>query len=139
MATVALHEEIEPLKEMIPIGVINAENLPLLWKKESNAFGWQSYLGDLYGTEHVPDTAAPARAENLAGLPEAYVCVGGADGVRGEDISDAMRLYGADVATELHVYPGAPHGVALFSHLEVAQRYSADQEDWLRRQLARLG
>jgi len=111
----------------------------LIWKKESNTFGWQSYLGDLYGTDDVPPTAAPARAEDLSGLPEAYVCVGGADGFRDEDITYAMRLYGAGVPTELHVYPGAPHGIGLFSHLEVAQRYSADQEDWLRRQLARLG
>ena len=30
MATVPLHEEIEPLKEMVPLGVINAEVLPEL-------------------------------------------------------------------------------------------------------------
>ena len=111
----------------------------LIWTRESNAFGWQSYLGDLYGTDSVPPTAAVARAEDLSGLPEAYVCVGGADGFRDEDIAYAMRLYGAGVPTELHVYPGAPHGVALFAHLEIAQRYIADQADWLRRQLAKLG
>ncbi len=111
----------------------------LIWMRESNTFGWQCYLGDLYGTDDVPYTAAPARAEDLSGLPEAYVCVGGADGFRDEDIDYAMRLYGAGVPTELHVYPGVPHGAALFAHLEVAQRYSADQEDWLRRQLERIG
>ena len=111
----------------------------LVWSRESNAFGWQSYLGDLYGSDDVPYTAAPSRAEDLSGLPDAYVCIGGADGFRDEDITYAMRLYGAGVPTELHVYPGAPHGVALFAHLEIAQRYSADQEDWLRRQLERLG
>ena len=111
----------------------------LMWTKVSNAFGWQCYLGDLYGTDDVPYTAAAARAEDLSGLPEAYVCVGGADGFRDEDVTYAMRLYGAGVSTELHVYPGAPHGVGLFAHTQVAQRYSADQEDWLRRQLARLG
>ena len=111
----------------------------LIWNKNSNAFGWQSYLGGLYGADDVPYTAAPARAGDLSGLPEAYVCVGGADGFRDEDITYAMRLYGAGVPTELHVYPGAPHGVALFAHLEVAQRYTADQEHWLRRQLERIG
>ncbi|WP_419928479.1 alpha/beta hydrolase [Candidatus Poriferisocius sp.] len=114
------------------------ENL-VVWNRESNAFGWQCYLGDLYGSDDVPYTAAPARAEDLSGLPEAYVCVGGADGFRDEDITYAMRLYGAGVPTELHVYPGAPHGVQVFTQLEIAQRYIADQEDWLRRQLARLG
>ncbi len=110
----------------------------LVWNKASNAFGWRSYLGDLYGTEDVPATAAAARATDLSGLPEAYVCVGGADGFRDEDITYAMRLYGAGVPTELHVYPGAPHGVGLFAGTEVARRYTADQEDWLRRQLARI-
>ena len=49
-----------------------------------------------------------------------------------------MRLYGAGVPTELHVYPGAPHGVALWPETEVARRYLRDQRDWLSRQLARL-
>ena len=109
-----------------------------VWSKESNAFGWRSYLGSLYGTDDVPPYAAAARATDLAGLPEAYVCVGGADGFRDEDITYAMRLYGAGVPTELHVYPGAPHGVALWPDTEVAQRYLRDQRDWLGRQLARL-
>ncbi|MDE0605445.1 MAG: alpha/beta hydrolase [bacterium] len=111
----------------------------VIWNKASNAFGWQSYLGDLYGTDNVPYTAAAARAEDLSGLPEAYVCVGGADGFRDENIIYAMRLYGAGVPTELHVYSGAPHGVGLFPQTAIAQRYAADREDWLRRQLARLG
>ena len=108
----------------------------LIWSAESNTFGWRSYLGDLYGKGDVPYLAAPARAEDLRGLPEAYVCVGGADGFRDEDIQYAMRLYGAGVPTELHVYPGAPHGVVLFAETEVAKRYNRDLEDWLGRQLA---
>ena len=111
----------------------------VIWTKQTNAFGWRCYLGDLYGSDDVPYTAAAARAEDLTGLPEAYVCVGGADGFRDEDITYAMRLYGAGVPTELHVYPGAPHGVGLFPQTQIAQRYAADREDWLLRQLARLG
>lgn len=112
-----------------------AEGL-IIWSGESNTFGWKSYLGELYGRDDVPYLAAPARAADLSGLPEAYVCVGGADGFRDEDIHYAMRLYGAGVPTELHVYPGAPHGVMLFAHTDVARRYNRDIEDWLRRQLA---
>lgn len=110
----------------------------IVWSKASNTFGWRSYLGDLYGRADVPPYAAPARAEDLAGLPEAYVCVGGADGFRDEDITYAMRLYAAGVPTELHVYPGAPHGVAAWTESEVAKRYTRDQLDWLARQLERL-
>ena len=107
----------------------------LVWSRESNAFGWKSYLGDLYGGGDVPYHAAPARAEDLSGLPPAYVCVGGADGFRDEDIDYALRLNGAGVECELHVYPGAPHGVVLFATTGVAQRYQRDQNDWLARRL----
>ncbi len=110
----------------------------LIWSRHSNTFGWQSYLGELYGADQVPAEAAPARATDLGGLPEAYVSVGGADGFRDEDISYAQRLYAAGVPTELHVYPGAPHGVGLFAETEIAKRYSRDQRDWLRRQFERL-
>lgn len=111
---------------------------PMIWSRVSNAFGWKSYLGALHGGDDVPHYAAPARADDLSGLPEAYVCVGGADGFRDEDITYAMRLYGAGVHTELHVSPGAPQGVGRFADTAIAQRYLADQEDWLERQLDRI-
>ena len=110
----------------------------LIWSRQSNEFGWRSYLGELHGRDDLPPYAAAARADDLGGLPEAYVCVGGADGFRDEDILYAMRLYDAGVQTELHVYPGAPHGVAIFLGTSIARRYNADQRDWLRRQFDRL-
>ena len=108
-----------------------------IWSKESNSFGWQSYLGPLYGTADVPCHAAPTRATDLSGLPPAYVSVGAADGFRDEDIDYAVRLNQAGVATELHVYPGAPHGVSLFAHTAVARQYLNDIEHWVGRQLAK--
>ncbi len=105
-----------------------------IWSRESNTFGWQAYLGDRYGTDRVPAYAAAARADNLAGLPPAYVCVGGADGFRDEDITYAMRLNQAGVPAELHVFPGAPHGVMMFTEAAVAQRYTRTLDDWLARQ-----
>ncbi len=110
----------------------------LIWSKASNTFGWKCYLGDLYGTDKVPPMAAVARVDDLSGLPEAYVCVGGADGFRDESIIYAMRLYEAGVPTELHVYPGAPHGAHLFRPAEVSTRYLADQRHWLHRQFERV-
>jgi acetyl esterase/lipase len=108
----------------------------LIWNRDSNAFGWKSYLGDLYGTNDIPIYAAPGRATDLSGLPPAYVCVGAVDGFRDEDVAYATRLNQAGVPTELHVYPGAPHGVELFAHLPIAQRYASDMADWVGRQLA---
>lgn len=101
------------------------------WTKESNAFGWQSYLGDLYGTDDVPYLAAPSRANDLSGLPPAYICVGGGDGFRDEDIAYALRLGECGVPCELHVYPGAPHGAMLFTNTDVGARYVRDKNHWL--------
>jgi acetyl esterase/lipase len=107
----------------------------LIWSRESNEFGWRSYLGDLYGTDDVPAYAAPARATDLTGLPPALVIVGGADGFRDEDIVYALRLSEAGVATELHVLPGAPHGVQMFAGTDIAQRWAALVRDYLVRAL----
>jgi acetyl esterase/lipase len=81
-----------------------------VWTSGMNTFGWQSYLGDLYGTDDIPPYAAASRAADLGGLPPAYVHVGTLDGFLHEDIDYAARLLAAGVHTELHVYPGAPHG-----------------------------
>ncbi|NDH98386.1 MAG: alpha/beta hydrolase, partial [Actinobacteria bacterium] len=100
-------------------------------------FGWNAYLGSRRGGD-VPADAAPARATDLSGLPPSYVCVGGADGFRDEDITYAQRLMAAGVDTELHVYPGVPHGVRFWQGTEPARRYWADQVDWLSRQFAAM-
>lgn len=106
-----------------------------VWNRDSNTFGWRSYLGDLYGSPDVPGYAAPARATDLGGLPPAYVCVGTVDGFRDEDIDYATRLLQAGVPAELHVFPGAPHGVMLFPETLVARRYAQSIEEWIGRQL----
>src|SRR6202011_1081833 len=54
------------------------EGLPI-WSRESNAFGWRSYLGDRHSTDDVPADAAPARADELGGLPSTFIGVGTAD------------------------------------------------------------
>jgi acetyl esterase/lipase len=85
-------------------------DLLAVWSREMNAFAWQCYLGDLYGTDDVPAYAAPARAQDLARLAPAYVHVGGLDGFLHEDVDYAARLLAAGVSTELHVLPLVPHG-----------------------------
>ena len=106
-----------------------------IWTRESNTFGWRSYLGDRYGSDELPPYAAAARAEDLSDLPPAYVCVGAVDGFRDEDIAYAMRLNQAGVPAELHVFPGAPHGVMMFTETAVAKRYTRTLDEWLGRQL----
>lgn len=102
----------------------------IVWTRGSNEFGWRSYLGDLYGSDDVPAYAAAGRATDLSSLPPAYVSVGTADGFCDEDIAYANRLMQAGVPTELHVYPGAPHGVAFWADTEIARTYNGDQSRW---------
>jgi acetyl esterase/lipase len=104
-----------------------------VWSRESNAFGWRSYLGDRYGTDDVPYTAAPARCEDLSGLPPSFVSVGTVDGFRDEDIDYAMRLNQAGIPCELHVYPGASHGYQLAVDSALARQSERDAREWLAR------
>jgi acetyl esterase/lipase len=107
-----------------------------VWSRESNTFGWRSYLGDLYGSEHVPYTAAAARCTDLRGLPPAFVSVGTVDGFRDEDVDYATRLNQAGIPCELHVYPGACHGYQFAFDSAVARQSSRDVVDWIRRQIS---
>jgi acetyl esterase/lipase len=106
-----------------------------VWSRESNTYGWRSYLGNLYGTDDIPYTAAPARAEDLTGLPPAFVSVGTVDGFLDEDVDYALRLNHAGIPTELHLYPGACHGYQMAVDSEIARQSARDAQDWLRRQI----
>ncbi|MBL6767508.1 MAG: alpha/beta hydrolase [Candidatus Micropelagos sp.] len=81
-----------------------------VWQRASNLFGWQSYLGELFGQPDIPAYAAAARAVNLSGLPKTFMVVGDLDLFAGEDILYAGNLIQAGVPTDLHVYAGVCHG-----------------------------
>lgn len=111
-----------------------------VWDTESNTFGWQSYLGPLFGTDDIPYTAAPSRCEDLSGLPSTYIMVGTLDGFCDEDITYAQRLNQCGVPVELHVYPGAPHGFEGFAPgTAVARQARKDINNWLAAQLGQAG
>lgn len=112
------------------------DGLPM-WSRGSNAFGWQSYLGNRCGTNDVPADAAPARATELSRLPPTFIGVGTVDCLRDESIEFAARLCQAGVPTELHVYAGAVHGFDMFARTAVAQTAARDSADWLARQFGR--
>jgi acetyl esterase/lipase len=106
------------------------------WPPSANRFGWQSYLGELYGGD-VPEYAAAARARDLSGLPPTFIRVGSIDSFVDEDVLYAQRLIAAGVPTELHVYPGGPHGFeTLAAGAVLAQRAKRDVDEWLRAMLA---
>ena len=100
-----------------------------LWHPRKNALAWAAYLG---GADPVPVYAAPARAEDLRGLPPAFVAVGDLDLFAEEDARYAARLIAAGVPTELHVYPGGVHGFDVFvPDGGLSRRLARDRDDSL--------
>jgi acetyl esterase/lipase len=81
-----------------------------LWNNKANHFGWESYLGHSPGWGEVDGLAAPARFDDLAGLPPTWIGVGTLDLFYEEDLAYADRLRAAGVKCELDVVQGAFHG-----------------------------
>ena len=103
-----------------------------VWVAASNQFGWRSYLGGRGPDGDIPGYAVPARAEDLAGLPPAFITVGNLDGLMDEDIDYARRLIMAGVPADLHVFADGAHAFdSLMSGTAVAQRAGRALEDWL--------
>ncbi len=105
----------------------------LTWTYDDNLTGWGALLGGNAGGDGVSPYAAPARADDLTGLPDTYIDVGDLDVFRNEDIAYARRLADAGVPTELHVYPGCPHAFeALARDAAVSRRAISDRVRRLR-------
>jgi acetyl esterase/lipase len=81
-----------------------------IWTAELNRQGWKAFLGTEPGGSRVPAGAVPARLDNLAGLPPAWIGTGSIDLFVDEDIEYARRLVDAGVRTDLVVVAGAYHG-----------------------------
>jgi acetyl esterase len=93
---------------------------------------WGHYLGSQPATPY----AAPARADDLSGLPPAYVATAEFDPNRDEGIDYALRLLQAGVSVELHQWPGTFHGSLALQSADVSQRQLAELAAALRRALA---
>jgi acetyl esterase/lipase len=104
-----------------------------IWDRDGNIEAWNWYLGGKPADQY----AAPTRAEDLSGLPPAFVDVGTVDLFRDEDISFAQRLMQAGVPTELHVHPGSYHAAETFAaDAALAKRTWAYRIDALKRALS---
>jgi acetyl esterase/lipase len=103
----------------------------LTWTYDDNVTGWDALLGTR--RDAVSPYAAPARAEDLAGLPPTYIDTGDLDIFRDEDVTFARRLSDAGVPTELHLHPGCPHAFEVLARqAEVSRRAIADRVRRLR-------
>jgi len=105
-----------------------------LWNRPNAVWSWKHYLGPNHRGEVSP-YAAPARAENLAGLPPAYISTMEFDPLRDEGILYGLRLLQAGVSVELHSFPGTFHGSAMIPTAAVSRRAGAELMVALRRGL----
>ena len=103
-----------------------------VWTRESNQYGWQSYLGDLEPAAPY----VPARLEDYAGLPSTWIHTVSMDLFRDENINYAQQLLKAGVPTELVVSPGGCHAFQMIPKTAIGKRYVGDYLDALGRGLS---
>ncbi len=103
-----------------------------VWTPENNHFGWASLLGTEPGSDEVSVYAAASRAEDLSGLPPAYIATAALDLFLEENLDYARRLTRAGVPVEMHVYPGAFHGFQGAPEAQASKAYARDSLDALR-------
>ena len=107
-----------------------------VWTPGSNRYAWTTYLGHEPGSPETSAYAAPARRDDLSGLPPAWIGVGTLDLFFDEDIAYSQRLEASGVPCETYIVPGAFHGFdALFGSTRVAQDFWREQAGALRRAL----
>ncbi len=107
------------------------------WDRNGNLYGWTALLGDRRGTDDVSYYAAPARANDLSGLPRTFIDVGDAEGFRDEAIDYARGLVQAGVSVDLHVWAGGFHGYENITQAAVARASFSTRTAFFRRALER--
>jgi acetyl esterase/lipase len=108
-----------------------------LWNRPLAILSWQHYLS---GSTTVDGRdglhyAAPARAQDLSGLPPAYLYTCEFDPLRDEGLRYGQRLLEAGVRVESHHYPGTFHGSSLVTEAPISKRMQADEVAAYRRGL----
>ncbi len=91
----------------------SADNHAPNWNTKRNHKAWKRYLRDAYGTDMVPEYAAPARREDLHGLPHCYTFVGDIEPFYCETVDYVRRLQEAGVEASCDVYPNWFHAYDL--------------------------
>lgn len=104
-----------------------------VWNQPLAVQSWRAYLGA--EVKEVSPYAAPARAEDLTGLPPAYISTAENDPLRDEGILYGLRLLQAGVSVELHQFPGTFHGSALVTTAAISKRAQQESGAVLRRAL----
>ena len=99
--------------------------------REAMAWFWNHYLQDAAHGAHPH--ASPIRADNLAGLPAAYVVTGEYDPLRDEAEDYARRLLEAGVPAEVTRYDDMNHGFLFWvGHIDTCTRAMDAACAWLK-------
>jgi acetyl esterase/lipase len=84
------------------------------WNTKRNKKAWKRYLRSAAGTGIVSCYAAPARREDMGGLPPCYTFVGDIEPFYCETVDYVRRLREAGVEAEVDVYKDWFHAYDLF-------------------------
>jgi acetyl esterase/lipase len=104
-----------------------------VWNNRMNRAAWSSYLGQEPGAESVPAYAAPARRDDLSGLPATFIGASDIELFYDEDRIYAERLKQQGVSVTFETIRGAPHGFEeIARESDIARAYLARAMDWLR-------
>jgi len=106
---------------------------PNVWSRESSAFAWDALLAGT-APDAVSPYVSPAVAEDLSGLPTAFIDVGSAEVFRDEAQAYAARIWAAGGQAELHVWAGGTHGFdAMAPHTTLGRTARHTRTAWMRR------
>lgn len=108
-----------------------------VWDMASNRFAWESWLGQLPGSEQIPSLAAAARVTDLCGLPPTFIATAALDMFVEENLEYARRLLRAGNSVELFMAAGAFHGFeAMAPDADVSRRFISQSDAALIRAFA---
>ena len=97
-----------------------------IWTRTSNRFGWHALQGDYKADDDRRGWFSPSLAEDLSGLPPAYIGTGSLDLFFDENLDYARRLTAAGVPVELHSYAGAIHAFNAIPDAALTRRFTAE-------------
>jgi acetyl esterase/lipase len=100
-----------------------------IWTRASNEYAWSAYLPG------AASAMLAGLANDLAGLPPAFIAVGALDLFVHDDLGYAGRLLRAGCSVEAHLYPGAIHGFDRMVDADVSVRYMRELVNFIVRHL----
>ena len=96
-----------------------------IWTRASNRFGWSALRGAYAADDQRRGWFSPSLADDLSGLPPAYIATGSLDLFFDENLDYARRLAAAGVPVDLHSYAGAIHAFNAIPTAAISQRFTA--------------